>query len=98
MEKKIEVEIDGRIVRIMPHMLKDATKFGASTLKRQSRRVPDELLNIPAKSILPPEKTAPGLDVSDMKTNADPLTEVKMETTGASAEKKTPVKRNTKKK
>lgn len=92
MEKKIEVEIDGKIVRIMPHLLEDAARFGASTLKRQSRKVPDELLNIPAKPILPPEKKAPDLTIEPEKKDSDPLAEIKMEET------KKVVKRNTKKK
>lgn len=71
MEKKIEVEIDGRKYRISPHMIDDVTRFGASVIKRQTKEVPKELLTIPAipeikKTILPP-------------TNLELLPEVKKE-------------------
>jgi hypothetical protein len=44
MEKKIKVQIGERSVWIMPHMLKDAEKFGATTEKRVLREVPRELI------------------------------------------------------
>jgi hypothetical protein len=100
MEKKIEVEIDGKIVRIMPHMLEDASRFGASVIKRQTRKVPEELLNIPKKEILKPD---PNLAVPDppLKTNepvVDPLAGVKMVTTKEPEKpaRKKPVKSKTK--
>jgi len=56
MEKKVEVEIDGRKYRIAEHMLEDASRFGASVIKRQTKAVPAELLKVPEikKTILPP--------------------------------------------
>jgi len=56
MEKKVEVEIDGRKYRIAEHMLEDASRFGASVIKRQTKPVPAELLKVPEikKTILPP--------------------------------------------
>ena len=53
MEKKIEVEINGRKVRIMPHMLSDAAKFGATQEKRIIKETPKELLKSPIKTPLP---------------------------------------------
>lgn len=54
MEKKIEVEIDGKRVRIMPHLLEDASMFGASTVKRVTKEPPKELSQMPVKKVLPP--------------------------------------------
>ena len=56
MEKKIEVEINGRKVRIMPHMLSDAAKFGATQEKRIIKETPKELLKSPIKDPLPEMK------------------------------------------
>ena len=44
MEKKIEVEIGGRKVRIMSHMLADAAKFGATQQARIVKETPRELI------------------------------------------------------
>ena len=52
MERKIEVEIGGRKVRIMAHMLNDAMKFGATQEKKIIKETPKELLR-PAKVISP---------------------------------------------
>ena len=44
-ERKIEIEMaDGRIVRVMKHMLDDAALFGASTMKKPIKNPPKELL------------------------------------------------------
>ena len=54
MEKKIEaVTKEGRIIRVMPHMLDDLSRYEVSVKKPSIRDVPRELLNIPAKTILP---------------------------------------------
>lgn len=53
-EKKIEVVTkDGRIIRIMPHMLEDASRFEVTVKKPAVRETPKELLDIPQKSVLP---------------------------------------------
>lgn len=44
MDKKIEVEVDGRIVRCMPDMLEDLMRFGATKPKKTIKDVPIELL------------------------------------------------------
>ena len=64
MEKKVEVEIDGRKYRIAEHMLEDASRFGASAIKRQLREVPAELLKVPEikKIVLPPKDPEPVKD------------------------------------
>ena len=67
MEKKIEVEIDGRKVRIMPHMLKDAGRFGATQTKRQIKEPPKELGEM-KKIILPPK-----LKIPEPEAKADEL-------------------------
>lgn len=46
--KRIEVELKGRIVRIMPHMLEDSIRFGASQIRRTVKETPKELITIPA--------------------------------------------------
>ena len=70
MEKKIEVEIDGRRYKILPHMLEDASRFGASVIKRQVKEIPKELLIIPTevkKVILPPTNLEPLPVVPEVK-------------------------------
>lgn len=71
MEKKIEVEIEGRKVRIMPHMLEDAGRFGATQTKRQIKEPPKELGEM-KKIILPPD-----LKMPESEVKADELPEVK---------------------
>jgi hypothetical protein len=53
MEKKITVEVNGRTIRIMPHMLNDALKFGANKIKKVIKNAPKELLTIPKTEVLP---------------------------------------------
>lgn len=55
-EKKIAVEVNGRIIRVMPHMLADVKKFGGSEQRRVIKEPPKELLSplpLPKKLILP---------------------------------------------
>lgn len=73
MEKKIEVEIEGRKVRIMPHMLEDAGRFGATQTKRQIKEPPKELGEL-KKIILPPDLKIPEPEV---KADDLPVEEVK---------------------
>ena len=58
MDEKIEVEVDGRIVRCMPDMLEDLMRFGATKPKRAIKDVPIELLE-PIKMVkeVPPIKS-----------------------------------------
>lgn len=79
MEKKIEVEIGGKIHRIAEHMLDDATRFGATVTKRQIKDIPQELLLIPdpIKVIIPPLPVPPApkeIKVEPDKID-DPLTD-----------------------
>ena len=54
MEKKVEaVTKEGRIIRVMPHMLADLSRFDVSVKRPAIRDTPKELLNIPTKTILP---------------------------------------------
>ena len=65
MEKKIEVEINGRVRRIPAHMLEDMLRFGATETKRAIKQVPKELLKFPdAKKIIVPEPKEIIKDVS----------------------------------
>lgn len=55
-EKKIPVEVNGRIIRIMPHMLPDIKKFGGTEQRRVIKEPPKELLTpvpLVKKLILP---------------------------------------------
>ena len=54
MDKKIELEVDGRIVRCMPSMLEDMMRFGATKPKKVMKDVPVELLT-PIKMVKPKE-------------------------------------------
>lgn len=52
-EKKVEVNIDGRIVRVMPHMVSDISKFGGSETRRVIKETPKELMHpLPKKLLL----------------------------------------------
>lgn len=57
MQKKVEVEIDGKKVRVMEHLLEDVSRFGASVVKRKVKETPAELLKateMPVKKVLAP--------------------------------------------
>ncbi len=68
MEKKVEIEVDGRIVRCMPSMLEDMARFGAVKPQRVIKDVPVELLSpikmekAPPIKSQPPEKKVVSLD------------------------------------
>ena len=47
MDTKITVEMNGRLVRIMPHTLELAKTMGAVETKKLLKNVPKELLTIP---------------------------------------------------
>ena len=91
MEKKIEVEIGGRKVRIMSHMLADAAKFGATQQARIVKETPKELIKA-VKEPLPQMKEV------KQEAKVEPLPEV---TTKApetvKAVRKTPVRSKAKK-
>jgi len=62
MEKKIPVDIDGKTVYIMEHMLQDASRFGASVIKRQVKEPPKELSLVKkeiVKTVLAPKLEIP---------------------------------------
>ena len=44
MEQKVEVEKDGRIIRIPKHMLEDAVRLGCTQTKKPIKNPPRELL------------------------------------------------------
>lgn len=53
-EKKIPVEVNGRIVRVMPHMLGDIKKFGGTEQHKVIKEPPKELLQVLPKRIILP--------------------------------------------
>jgi hypothetical protein len=76
MEKKIKVQIGERTVRIMPHMMKDVEKFGATTEKRVLREVPKELIKsvnpLPKMTEVKPVLNKPPEEVRNLtETKAD---------------------------
>jgi hypothetical protein len=56
-EKRVEVEINGKILRVAEHMVPDLMKFGASVTKRTIKEPPKELLSMKPKEIILPEPT-----------------------------------------
>lgn len=62
-ERKVEVEINGKIIRVSEHMLSDIAKFGGTSTKRTVKNPPVELLQMPKKVILPVVK----LEVKEIK-------------------------------
>jgi len=75
MDNKIEVEINGKIRRIMPHMLEDFERLGATRTRKIIRNAPPEILQkdlIQQKDIvLPPVK------VEELKNKEKPPASVK---------------------
>jgi hypothetical protein len=75
MEKKIEVVTkEGKIIRVMPHMVKDSEKFGTTRTKRTLKDVPKELIKV-AKIVEPDplpvmETTQPVEEVVEKKRKA----------------------------
>lgn len=78
MEKKIEVQKDGRTFLVQEHMLSDLAKLGVTTTKRSIKEPPKELINMPKKVIMP----------SDVLPEMVNIPEVKPEVIHAEVEKK----------
>jgi hypothetical protein len=53
MENKVEVEINGRIVRVAKHLLPDMVRFGATKPNQIKRDVPIELRRSKPEELLP---------------------------------------------
>jgi hypothetical protein len=68
MEKKVEVEVNGKKIKVAEHLLSDMAKFGATQVKRVIVNTPKELIKVPqpAKEVLP-----------EMKLTETPKTEPK---------------------
>lgn len=47
MEKKVELILNNRTIRVMPHMIEDMLRLGATRTKKILKDVPKELLLIP---------------------------------------------------
>ena len=52
-EKKVEVLINGKIIRVSEHMLNDIAKFKGMPVQKTIKNPPAELLQMPKKLILP---------------------------------------------
>ncbi len=53
-ERKVEVEINGKKLRVSEHMVEDIMKFGATMTKREIKNPPKELtMPLPKKVVIP---------------------------------------------
>jgi len=75
MEKRIEVEINGRKHMVMPHMLEDFERLGAKRAQKVIKNAPPEL-SMKKELVLPPTKIAElkskENEQADVKTNVLP--------------------------
>lgn len=62
MDKKIELIVGDKVVRVMPHMVDDMLRFGATRMKKVIRNVPKELLSIPEVVKLPEADPLPAME------------------------------------
>jgi hypothetical protein len=69
MDKKIELIVGDKVVRVMPHMVDDMLRFGATRMKKVIRNVPKELLSIPEVVKLPEADPLPAMET--VKAKAD---------------------------
>ena len=83
MDKKIQVDIKGRIVRIEEHMLEDVLRFGATRVTRITKETPKELI----KAVHP---------LAETPATPSPLPDMKL-TEPVEAKRKTPVRSKSKK-
>lgn len=93
-EKKVEVEINGKILRVSEFILPDILKFGATLTKRTIKNPPPELLNMPKTIILPKKKEE--VKEPEVQTVAEPEPQIVKEPepkTIILPEKKTPKKK-----
>ena len=95
MEKRIEVEINGRKHMIMPHMLEDFERLGANRSQRTIKNAPPEL-SLKKELILPATKitklTSEKNDPVDVKANVLPKMQTTKPKTKTKPIRKTPVK------
>lgn len=73
MEKKIAVEVNGRIVRIMKHTMDDAILLGANTLSKTLKNPPKELTLDSKKDGYLPEMVKSQTEIEIVKEKLDKL-------------------------
>jgi hypothetical protein len=80
-EKKIEIDVDGRKIRIMPHMSDDLAKFGGTARVRILKEPPRELFitPLPKKIILPRTEIKPLEIIPDNNIKLLEKTDIKIE-------------------
>lgn len=84
MTKRIELQTaEGKIIKVMPHMVNDLLRFGATETKRILREPPKELLE---KTVIPAKVPNLVLEPEPMKTNL-PEMEVKPKSKGGRPKK-----------
>lgn len=92
----VEIEINGRILNVMPHMVADYMRFGATQTKRKVVKVPDELIaktvimpNDKLKTLLQLPKEPEVTITKNEPVKPDLLQEIKSETISTEEVKKT---------
>ena len=95
MEKRIEVEINGRKHMIMPHMLEDFERLGANRSQRTIKNAPPEL-SMKKELVLPATKitklTTEEKEPTEVKANVLPEMKTTTTPTITKPKRKTPVK------
>lgn len=68
--KKVELEVNGRIVRVMEHCVDDIIRFyGGTKVARTIKNTPKELLQVPQpKEIIMPKEVVKPVEVIAPKT------------------------------
>ena len=72
-EKKVEVELNNRIYRIPEHTLEDAERLGATSIKKQVKNPPKELILPGSISELGKENAALKAEIKKLSTNLPPM-------------------------
>ena len=73
MEKKVTVEVNGRLVRVMKHTMDDVILLGASTLNKTVKNPPRELTLKPKEEDILPEMTTSKTEIELVKAELDKL-------------------------
>jgi len=73
MEKKVTVEVNGRLVRVMKHTMDDVILLGGSTLNKTVKNPPKELTLKPKKEDVLPEMTTSKTEIELVKEKLDKL-------------------------
>jgi len=73
MEKKISVEVNGRLVRVMKHTMDDVILLGGSTINKVVKNPPKELTLKPIKDEVLPEMVSTKSEIEIVKEKLDKM-------------------------